>query len=658
MTSVDASLTTLQFALKSGRAKTAELGLRQWLQQRPGHPRAEWLLAVALLDQNCPQEARSILERLCAAVDVPSDVTVDRARCLRACGELSSARGHVRSVLSREAQHPRAWLAYADILVDLNQMDDARIAFERARECEPQRARIEIATARLLADDREAAEMHFRAVLQQDPAHVSALCGLAALSLGADMPRDAERLLRHALRQSAYVPLAWRGLGPALLELGRLSEAAQAAALLRRLEPENPQSWIATAASAARLLRQEEALEAYQVAARLKPTEVRLLTSIGHIHKTLGQRAQSEAAYKAAWALDPVNAEACWSLADLKNYRFTDEEVASMEERLADPAHDPAGEAQWHFALGKAYEQRADYTQSFQHYAKGNARRRRDSPFDGHAFDARAARIQAIFDAEFFAERSGVGDPSSSPIFVVGLPRSGSTLIEQILASHSAVEGTMELPNILNIVRDIDHRTPSRNGYPEAVPDIPVEEWASLGARYLSEIEPLRSGRCHFIDKLPNNFSHIGLIHTILPHARIIDARRHPMDCCLSAFKQHFAEGQTFSYDLTDLGRYYRTYLRLMSHWESVLPGVVLTVQYEALVADPEAQIRRLLTHCGLEFEASCLQFHATRRSVRTASAEQVRQPLYRSSIGYWRHFEAHLGPLREALAEPVALGD
>jgi hypothetical protein len=236
----------------------------------------------------------------------------------------------------------------------------------------------------------------------------------------------------------------------------------------------------------------------------------------------------------------------------------------------------------------------------------------------------------------------------------VGLPRSGSTLVEQILASHSCVEGTMELPNILNIVRVLDDLSPDRNGYPQSVRTVTPERAGALGRRYIEETAPLRLGRERFTDKLPNNFSHVGLIQAILPRATIIDARRHPMDCCFSTFKQHFAEGQTFSYDLGDLGRYYRCYLALMDHWDAVLPGKVLHVQYEELVRDPETGIRRLLDHCGLPFESACIEFHRTRRSVRTASAEQVRQPMYASSIGYWRHFEKELEPLRAALGDSL----
>jgi tetratricopeptide (TPR) repeat protein len=639
-------------ALRAGRAATAEAWLRTLLAQAPGEVNCLWLLGVALLDQDRTEESLTTLERVASSAPEFADARVDLARVYRRAGRAAQAREEVRRVLEKSPHHHRAWLAYGDALVDLGQYADARVAFERARLTDPQRSRIEAATAALAADDRKKAEELFREILREDPSHVAALCGLAAVSLTVDRTQDAERLLRHALKQSAYIPLAYRGLGPALVQSGRLAEAGAVAQHLERIEPESPQTWVTIAGLAIHLMRQEEALEAYERAMRLKPDEVGLRMSAGHVQKTLGRRRDSEASYKAALQMDPGIAEAYWSLADLKNYSFSDQEIADMERLLATDKRGRSNEAQLHFALGRAFEQRQEYARSFSHYAQGNALRRLDAPFDIEAFERRSARIRSFFNAEFFSGHHGGGHGSSAPIFIVGLPRSGSTLIEQILASHSRVEGTMELPNILNIVGDFDDMTPGRDGYPETVARAGAEQLAALGGRYLQETAPLRSGRDHFTDKLPNNFSHVGLIHAILPHATIIDARRHPMDACFSTFKQHFAEGQTFSYDLEDLGRYYRCYLALMDHWDTVQPGRVLHVQYEALVREPEEQIRRLLAHCGLEFEPACLNFHETRRSVRTASAEQVRQPLYTSGIDYWRHFERELEPLRRALGD------
>jgi tetratricopeptide (TPR) repeat protein len=638
--------------LRAGRAATAETQLRALAVQFPGEVNCLWLIGVSLLDQDKVTESIATLERVLTAAPDFANARVDLARAYRRDRRPEKAREEVRRVLQATPHHHRAWLAYGDALVDLGKYEEARVAFERARLTDPQRTRIEAATAALAADERRKAEELFREILREDPSHVAALCGLAALSLAADRAPDAERLLHHALKQSAYIPLAYRGLAPALVQLGRLKEADAATRHLEKIEPRSPQTWVTIAAVATRLMRQEQALEAYERAAQLMPEEVGLRMSVGHVQKTLGLRRNSEASYKAALQMDPGRAEAYWSLADLKNYTFDDDEIAAMQRLLASDKRERTNQAQLHFALGRAFEQRQDYEHAFAHYADGNALRHLDTPFDIEGFERRSARIRAFFQPEFFAARHGCGDVSAAPIFIVGLPRSGSTLVEQILASHSQVEGTMELPNILNMVAQFDDLAASRDGYPETVARASVEQLTALGRRYLEETAPLRSGRARFTDKLPNNFSHIGLIHALLPRATIIDARRHPMDTCFSTFKQHFAEGQTFSYNLATLGRYYRCYLSLMDHWDRVLPGRVLRVQYEELVREPEANIRRLLEHCGLPFEPACLSFHETRRSVRTASAEQVRQPLYSSGVSYWRHFERQLEPLREALGD------
>jgi tetratricopeptide (TPR) repeat protein len=647
-----ASLHQAHAALRAGQAARAEGWLRALEAQSPGDVNCLALLGAALLDQDRIEESIALLERALAVAPDFAAARVDLARAYRRAGRPEAARTEVRRVLEKLPRDHRAWLAYGDALVDLGQYSDAHLAFERARLTEPERQRVEEATAALVADDRKRAEELFRGILQRDAGHVAALCGLAALSLAADVPRDAERLLRHALKQSAHVPLAYRGLGPALLALGRVEEAHDAARHLLKIEPENPQSWITVASVAVRFMRQQEALEAYEKAALYRPGEVRIRMSIGHVQKTLGRRADCEASYKTVLAADPANAEAYWSLADLKNYSFSDAELDAMQSRVAEGVGKRPGGAQLYFALGKAFEQRRRYAEAFAAYAHGNATRRREAPFDINRFEQRSARIRAFFSAGFFAAHAGSGDASRAPIFILGLPRSGSTLVEQILASHLQVDGTMELPNIPNLVRELEDRLANRDGYPEQLGACPPAELVAFGSRYIRETLPLRHGRERFTDKLPNNFSHVGLIHTILPQATIIDVRRHPMDACFSTFKQHFAYGQAFSYDLQDLGRYYRTYLALMDHWDTVLPGKVLHVQYEELVRDPEANIRRLLAHCGLEFEPGCLSFHETQRAVRTPSAEQVRQPIYTSGVGYWRNFSQELEPLRQALGD------
>jgi tetratricopeptide (TPR) repeat protein len=640
--------------LRAGRFASAERQLRAIQASAPGDVNSSRLLGAALLAQDKVQPALEILERTVAAAPQFWQARTDLARALRAAGRWEEARAALRQVVEAAPNLDTAWLAYGDVLVDLEKYPDARFAYEQARLMDPYRRRIEEATGALKTDDRKTAEAIFRDILKRDASHVGALCGLAAVSLAVSRAQDAVRLLKHALKQSAHLPLAWRGLSQALLAQGTLPEAESAVRRLLKIEGENPNNWVVLATVYTRLMRQQDALAAFEEAARMNPDEVRLRLSIGHLKKTLGRRSECEQAYQRCLEMDPSMGEAYWSLADLKNYVFSDAEIASMQSLLKGEDGDDEDQAHLHFALGRAFEHKKDYTAAFDHYATGNRRRRKTAPFDIRAFENKTRRVRECFDPAFFAARSGSGYPDPSPIFIIGLPRSGSTLVEQILASHSGVEGTFELPNLLSIVREFDHADAVHDAYPEIVCGAPPEHLGNLGRRYIEETAPLRGARPYFIDKMPNNFSHVGLIQAILPRAVIIDARRHPMDACFSTYKQHFAEGQSFSYDLDDLGRYYRCYLSLMDHWDAVLPGKVLHLQYEQLIRDPEAQIRRILSHCSLPFEQACLSFHETQRPVRTASAEQVRQPLYTSGVGYWHHFEADLEPLRRALGDAL----
>lgn len=398
----------------------------------------------------------------------------------------------------------------------------------------------------------------------------------------------------------------------------------------------------------------EAALQLYRDVLNEYPDQAKVWMSFGHALKTAGHEEDGIDAYRRSIELMPRLGEAYWSLANLKTFRFAPQDVGAMRAALSAAGLDPQERLHFHFALGKALEDRGQFEESFEHYAEGNRLRRLDLRYDAEEHHHKLARSHDLFTAEFLHERAGAGCPAPDPIFIIGLPRSGSTLLEQILASHSQVEGTMELPNLLTLVREFDQADRAGDAYPESVARATSERLRELGARYLDETRIFRSDRPRFIDKMPNNFSHVGLIHAILPEAFIIDVRRHPLDACWSAYKQYFAQGQSFTYDLEDLGRYYRAYLALMDHWDAVLPGRVLQVSYEALVADTEGQVRRLLAHCGLAFEAACLRFHDNKRAVRTASSEQVRMPIYRSGIGQWRRVAAQLEPLRRVLGDSL----
>jgi len=372
----------------------------------------------------------------------------------------------------------------------------------------------------------------------------------------------------------------------------------------------------------------------------------------GHALKTIGSRAEAEEAYRSACRIKPDFGDAWWSLANLKTYRFSDAELACMEAQETAPGTSLYDRFHLCFALGRAREQRAEHAQAFHWYEKGNRLKQTQTRYSADRFSAECDAQRVHCSSELFERRVGEGCAAADPIFIVGLPRAGSTLLEQILSSHSMVDGTFELPNVLALAHRLGGRRrmdqPSR--YPAVLAELDAAELRQLGERYIEETRIYRQGAPMFTDKMPNNFRHIWLIHLILPNATIIDARRHPMACCFSAFKQLFAEGQEFTYGLDSVGRYYRDYVELMDHWDRVLPGRILRVQYEELVSDFEAQVRRLLDHCGLPFEENCLAFHRTERSVRTASSEQVRRPLYDNALTEWRHFAPHLDPLRHAL--------
>jgi tetratricopeptide (TPR) repeat protein len=442
-----------------------------------------------------------------------------------------------------------------------------------------------------------------------------------------------------------------------LLRRHRYAKALGESSKLLQVEPQNRAYRICYANACVGLGNQEEALRVLRELAAQAPQVADIHLSVAHALKTLGRRQQAIESYRAAAAASPGFGDAYWSLANLKTYRFSDQEIMHMRAQEAATGRKLVDRYHLCFALGKALEDRAEFAESFRYYQRGNALKKSESRYQPGAIE-RNARLQAqLCTPEFFAARQGVGSDRADPIFIVGLPRSGSTLIEQILASHSQVEGTQELADIQRIVLELQGPSPDLNHprYPGTLSGLGLDELRRLGERYLEDTRALRRGKPYFIDKMPNNFRHLGLIRLILPNAKIIDARREPMACCFSNLKQLFASGQEFTYSVEDIARYYRTYLDLMRHWGSALPGWVLRVQHEAVVEDLEGNVRRILAFCGLPFEASCLEFHQTERSIRTASSEQVRRPIFREGLDQWKHYEPWLGELRAALGDALA---
>ncbi len=465
---------------------------------------------------------------------------------------------------------------------------------------------------------------------------------------------DAENLLLRCLELAPSFAAARHNYAVVLFRQNRPLEALRETEILLAAEPRNPGYRNLQAAILAKLGDYAQSIEIYTDLLARHPGQPKIWMAYGHALKTKGREGDSIAAYEKSIALLPSLGEAYWSLANLKTFRFTPAQIEAMRTQLARPDLGDEDRFHLHFALGKALEDAGDFARSFEHYAQGNRIRRAGIRYSADDMSAQIQRSKTLFTADFLAQKSGYGHDSTEPIFIVGLPRAGSTLIEQILASHSLVEGTMELPDIPALARSITEkareRTPDTR-YPDPVAHLDPAQCRALGERYLESTRIQRkSGAPHFIDKLPNNFAHIGLIHLILPRAKIIDARRHPLGCCFSGFKQHFARGQHFTYSLEDIGRYYHDYVELMAHFDTVLPGRVHRVLYESMVEDTENEVRRLLEYCGLPFEPACLRFYENERAVRTASSQQVRQPIFRGGLDQWRHYEPWLQPLKTAL--------
>jgi tetratricopeptide (TPR) repeat protein len=503
------------------------------------------------------------------------------------------------------------------------------------------------------------AENLCRAFLRRESQHVEAMRLLARIGMKLFIYDDAEFLLESCVEFEPDNWLARRDYVEVLHKRHKYRQAREQAALLRDRFPGNPAFEIAYANECVSLGELDEALAIFdRITAAHEELEQPHLAR-GHVLKTVGRVEEAIASYRNAYRVRPDFGDAYWSLANLKTYRFTDGEIAEMERRAGDRATAPVD--RWHlcFALGKAFEDRGEYERSFARYAEGNRLRRESVRYDPERAEAAMGRQAEVCTTELFERFAGAGAPHPDPIFIVGLPRSGSTLLEQILASHSQVDGTMELPHVLALAHRLNGRRmlSEEARYPAVLSELSPEQLRRFGESYIEDTRCYRKDAPRFIDKMPNNFQHVGLIHLVLPNAKIIDARRHPMACGFSNYKQLFAEGQEFTYDLGEFARHYRNYAALMDHWDRVLPGKVLRVHYEEVVADLEGQVRRILEFLGLPFEDACLEFHRTERSVRTPSAEQVRRPIYREGLEQWRHYEPWLGPLRDSLGDLVGAG-
>jgi tetratricopeptide (TPR) repeat protein len=642
--------------INTGNLAAAETRCRSALARYPRDVNIQALLGALLVKMDRPEEAEKTLRTVIAAAPTFAKPHEDLGYLLVQANRPGDALPLLERATRLDPSLERAWFTLGKAFALLRRGPEADAAFEKSFELSPERRLMALAAEHQKEGRIEEAERIYRRVLRQNPRNVDAMRLLALIAQNADHADDAETLLEQAIAIAPDFMLAILDLGRLRKEQDRYGEALECLDRAIELEPSQPQAHYLRASTLARASFTHEAIDAYRQCLKLKPAHIGALLGLGHVLKAVGDYDEAVAAYNDCIRHAPESGETYWSLANLKTYRFDDPTIAEMETRAAAEVAGENSQSQVNFlfALGKAWEDRDDFGRAWEFYRRGNEKQRSEVHYDPVQTEVMNDRLIDVYTAELLESLRGTGDPDSSPIFILGLPRSGSTLLEQILASHSQVEGTSELPYIGRIATGLNRNRADGINYPEAMRELAPEHLRALGADYLAQARlHRRTGAARFVDKMPNNFPNVGLIALILPNAKIIDARRHPLDACLSCYRQLFAKGQNFTYDLTEIGEYYLQYQRMMDHWSRVLPGRVLTMQYEEVVADFEPQVRRLLGFCGLPWEDACLQFHESERPVRTPSSEQVRQPIYDRSIGHWKHYEDWLGELI-AVIEPI----
>ena len=649
-------LESVQKIIQGRQFHEALTALQVMLDAKPDDAEALYMTAVCLRYTQQHQAAIETLSRLKSIQPEHGRAHQEEAHALRAVGEISKAlKAYERACFYNPA---------------LEASFRARVEIHNARGEAPQASHVQRQLDGLLALPKPLiavvdlismgkllrAEDICRQFLKKIPHNVEAMRLLADIGMRLGILEDAEFLLASANRLAPDNIRVHIDYIQALRKRQQHSAALEQARSLLQSEPNNPQFQSIFAVQCMQSGDFDEALQTFEKILKALPNDPITLTSMGHALKTKGDSNRAIESYRNAIAAYPKHGEAFFSLANLKTYRFNDEEMDHMLGLQKDGNLGFMERVHVCFALGKAFEDRGDAQQSFACYAQGNRMKKSQSQYDADQVSKELALQQQHVSAALLKERQGWGFDTHDPIFIVGMPRAGSTLIEQILSSHSQVDGTLELPNILSLSQKlrrhpIDGAAP---GYPQILELLTQEELTRFGQEFIKDTRSHRQGAAFFIDKMPNNFRHIGLIKMILPEAKIIDARRNPMDCCFSGFKQLFAEGQEFSYSLEDIGQYYRDYIKLMEHWDEVLPGFVLRINNEDLIDDLEGQVRRMLEFCGLPFEQACLNFHDTQRNVRTPSSEQVRQPVNRAGVGQWKKYDTELGPLKQVLGSEL----
>jgi len=638
--------------LRKRRIDDAIAHLQGILNQDPGDQEALYVLAVCYRYNDDSKHALAILERLLSLFPDTARAYQERGHIYRKQAQCENALKAYERAVELNPALLVSWQNLTKLHRDCGEN-------ERSRTCEKHSERLlklppELLSVTSMIHEHKLyqAEQLCRAFVQKNRQHVEGMRLLARIATELGILDDADFLLESCLEFEPDFLAARYDYAQVLFKRQRFQKSMEQAALLLKHQPAVPAFRLLYANAAVPVGEFDKALGYYDQLIEESPDNLHFHMLKGHALKSLGERQHAIEAYQRAAIIKPDHGDAWWSLANVKTYHFEEAEITQMQRTEADAATEPVDRYQLCFALGKSFEDSENYDTAFEYYARGNQLKLAELRYRAERTDNEFAEQQATCTRQFFDDRAGFGAQSNEPIFIVGMPRAGSTLLEQILASHPMVDGTIELPNIMSQAQILGgrHRIDEESRYPGILETLDRQQFERFGEQYLKSTRVYRKDGDYFTDKMPNNFRHIGLIQLMFPNCKIIDARRHPMACCFSNFKQLFGEGQEFSYGPEELGRYYTGYVELMAHWDKVLPGKILRVQYEDVVEDLDAQVRRVLDFLGLPFDQRCIDFHETERAVHTPSAEQVRQPVYKSGVEQWKNFEPFLGPLKESL--------
>ena len=638
--------------VRADRLDEAESLCRQSLQTEPDDINVLGMLGAILLKRDRPEEAEVLLLRTIALEPAFAKPHEDLGLLYLNRGDAEQALACFERAIELDQGLQPAKRGITVALHRLGRGDEAKAAAARFKVLSPAAQSLAEADTLRKEGDAERAEQICQQLIAGEPENIAALRLMAIIADGDERFIVAEGLLRRILKLAPESVAAMRDLGSFLGDRSRYPEAIEILQQAIAIDADDPDIPVILGDMLGIVGRSADALVAYEKCLEHAPDQPAALNGRGHMLRIAGRRDEALESYRRCVEINPEIGGGWWHLASLHDYRAADDEVTAMRSLLEADGLAPESEVAFHFALARAYEQREDFAGAWKQYQLGNAGKRTLVKYDPVKIEVLHSKLKAVLTADIFEEKGGAPPTDRTPIYILGMPRSGSTLIEQILASHSMVEGAGELPYIIMMSTALGAKNADGVRYPEIIDEFDAAQLTGLGRSYLHYTQTHRvDDKPCFTDKMPANFSHVGFIRLILPHAKIIDVRRDPVATCVANYRQLFAQGKNQSYDLTELAEYYLQYDEIMRHWDKILPGEILHVQYESVVEDLESEVRRMLEFCELPFEEACVNYHESTRPVNTASSEQVRQPIYDSAVNFWKNYDSHLGELKDILA-------